>query len=110
MMREDYKLPRTAQDDLEGGSNVTKTGQARALDSLEILAFLEKELAIPLSSLSERFQVPQDKMRSAMESLATRGLVRVQGILDSPGVIYSITEDGARLVESRVKKGVSAFF
>ena len=88
---------------------MTTSAQAKALDPLAILVYLTRELAIPLSTLSKKFDVGQDRMKSSMADLADKGLVRIQGVANSPATVYSITENGARVAEG-VKKGISAYF
>jgi len=65
----------------------------------EILKFIAGELAISLSSLAERIKLSQDELGSRLQSLASRGLVRAQGMLGTPGAVYSVTQDGARKLE-----------
>jgi hypothetical protein len=96
-------------------------GQAPARSAttdVEILEFIGAELACSLSTLSKRFvdrgtaqavcgKLSQDQLKSNLQSLTYRGLLRVQGMADSPDVVYSITQDGARKLET-LRKGVTA--
>jgi len=87
-----------------GYPNVAEAGQARAtapfeVSDIDILKFIAKELASRLSSLSETFKISPDDMKSRLQLLASRGLVRAQGMLDSPSAVYSVTQDGAKKLE-----------
>jgi len=85
-------------------SDITDTGQARArtpATDIEILEFIAGELASTLSELSERFGLAEDLMRFRLETLISNGWLRVQGMVDSPAAVYSVTQDGAKKLERR---------
>jgi hypothetical protein len=89
--------------------DMASAGQARAGGTdEEILQFVGAELASPLPLISTKFGLSHDQMRSRLQSLVERRLLRVHGTVDSPDAVYSITQDGARKLET-VKKGLTAY-
>lgn len=93
------------------GAEVPNAGQATArqaqeITDAEIVEFIGAELASQLSAVSRRFGLSQEQMRARLDSLKSRGLVRVQGIVDSAEAVYSLTQDGARKIES-MRKGIT---
>jgi hypothetical protein len=101
---------RTYGPERERVADMANAGQAPARSAsteVEILEFIGAELASSLSTLSKKFRLSQDELRPKLESLTSRGLLRVQGKVDSSDVVYSITQDGARKLET-VRKRVPA--
>jgi predicted transcriptional regulator len=94
----------------EGGtSNVAIAAHARAFElDMKILKYIAEQLATSLTSLSKNFNLSEDEMKSNLQPLISRGLVRVQGMVESPAAVYSVTQDGAKKLEA-VKTGLSSF-
>lgn len=89
-------------------------GQAKALDpaivdDTMILKFIAAELATPSTALAVKFNLPEEQIKSKLQPLISHGLVRVQGMVDSPSAVYSVTQAGAEAIERTIKKGLSAF-